>query len=67
MHIKRKLLFCFGHKVIFHSLMGKFLLMVLSFCELYELGITPSPTAPAVTDTLYMWLICPLKMQEQFC
>lgn len=41
--------------------------MVQSICELYELGITPSLTAPAVSDTLYTWFIFLLKKQEQLC
>lgn len=41
--------------------------MVQSSCELYDLAITPSLTAPAAADTLYVWLIFPLQKQELFC
>lgn len=47
--------------------MRKSLFAVQFTYELYELDIITTLTAPAVSDTLYGWLIFLLSMQEQFC
>lgn len=65
---KRKLVFCFGHKIIFQTIsVRKFFFKAQLTHELYELAVVTTLRAPAVSADLCAWLIFLSRRQRQFC